>query len=116
VRFEQLARAKRRHFLAERADPASAARLLKRFDDAAARLGRFPELGRVGRQEGTHELALGGTPYVFIFDGRSHTFMCPVGLGPVQVVAAEPAHDRDERIHEEARTHMDARQGRRHRR
>jgi toxin ParE1/3/4 len=67
VRYEQLARAKRRHCIADWEDPATGARLLQRFDAAAALLGRFPYMGRQGQHPDTRELVLSGTPYVFIY-------------------------------------------------
>lgn len=65
--YSQAARAARNHFIAQHDEPEAAARLYKRFDEATAMLGRFPNLGREGRQAGTRELVLAGTPYVLIY-------------------------------------------------
>ncbi len=67
MRYSQAARAARNHFIAQRDDPAAAARLYKRFDEATALVGRFPSIGREGQQVGTRELVLAGTPYVLIY-------------------------------------------------
>ena len=66
--YAQPASAARNHLIARRAeDPDAAARLYKRFADAAARLGHFPNLGRAGHEPGTRELVIAGTPYLFIY-------------------------------------------------
>jgi plasmid stabilization system protein ParE len=67
VRYNQTARAKYTHFVGEREDPVAGARVPQRFDAAERMLERFPYLGREGRQAGTRELVLSGTPYVFVY-------------------------------------------------
>ena len=68
VTYSQAARSARNHFIAQREDEASAARLYQRFADATALLGRFPEMGRPGRRAGTREWVLSGTPYELIYE------------------------------------------------
>jgi toxin ParE1/3/4 len=67
VRYARLARRKHDHFIADRESLTAGARLLERFDTAEELLARFPLMGREGRQAGTRELVLSGTPYVFIY-------------------------------------------------
>ena len=64
----QRAKAEFNHALARCDSDDAAARLLTRFDAAMRRLGRFPELGRPGRQTGTRELVIANTPYLFIYE------------------------------------------------
>jgi toxin ParE1/3/4 len=69
----QPARAAIRHILARvyAEGPQAAARLAVRFEDAADRLARFPELGRPGKVSGTRELVLAHTPYILIYRLRA---------------------------------------------
>lgn len=67
MRYSQPARAARNHYIAEREDANSAARLYMRFEEVTTLVGRFPYLGREGRLRGTRELMVSGTPYVFIY-------------------------------------------------
>jgi toxin ParE1/3/4 len=68
VTYSAAAQRARDHFVAQRDDPAAAARLYQRFADVRDMLGQFPELGRVGRRAGTRELVIADTPYVLIYE------------------------------------------------
>ena len=48
-------------------NPAAAARMGGRIEQAAVALARFPESGRAGKVEGTRELIVTGTPYLVIY-------------------------------------------------
>ena len=50
-----------------RDDPASAARVVGRIQDATVRLGRHPESGRPGRVVGTRELIVTGLPLILAY-------------------------------------------------
>ena len=52
-----------RAFIA-RENPTAADRQIERVFAAVATLLDFPEIGRVGRREGTRELVIGRTPYI----------------------------------------------------
>jgi len=69
VRYLQPARAAIRHILAAvyAEDPEAAARLAVRLEDAGARLGRFPRLGRGGKVPGTYELVVAHTSYIISY-------------------------------------------------
>jgi toxin ParE1/3/4 len=68
VKLAQPARAARNHLLAARIDdPIALARFLERLDAAERRLARFTALGRIGREPGTRELLIAGTPYLFVY-------------------------------------------------
>jgi toxin ParE1/3/4 len=67
VRYTQGARAAYNHAIAARDDLQVEARLVQRFTAAEIMLGRFPRLGRAGKDEGTRELVLSGTPYIFVY-------------------------------------------------
>jgi len=45
-------------------NPEAARRVSERIRNAVRQLGRYPHLGRPGREPGTRELALPGTPCV----------------------------------------------------
>lgn len=46
---------------------AAAEALLDRIFSAVERLGRYPQMGRTGRVEGTRELVITGTPFVVVY-------------------------------------------------
>lgn len=52
----------RRHIAADH--PAAAKRMADRIVAAVLRLSAYPHLGRPGREPGTRELVIAGTPYV----------------------------------------------------
>lgn len=53
-----------------RDDPADAARVVRRIQDATVRLGRHPESGRPGRVVGTRELIVTGLPFILAYQVR----------------------------------------------
>ncbi|MBW4552549.1 MAG: type II toxin-antitoxin system RelE/ParE family toxin [Aphanocapsa sp. GSE-SYN-MK-11-07L] len=48
-------------------DPQAAHSVALRIDQAISNLAAIPNLGRPGRIFGTHELVIGGTPYLAIY-------------------------------------------------
>ena len=52
-----------RRYIAED-NPAAARRVAERIKAAVRQLATYPHLGRPGREPGTRELAIPGTPYV----------------------------------------------------
>ena len=48
----------------EAQNPRAAARIDTRISNAVDLLARFPEMGRIGRVEGTRELVISRTPYI----------------------------------------------------
>jgi addiction module RelE/StbE family toxin len=48
-------------------NPAAAAAIDERIQAAVERLVKFPKMGRVGRQQGTRELIINGTPYIAVY-------------------------------------------------
>lgn len=49
-------------------NPTAADRLVDRIFRTAARLKNLPEIGRLGRRQGTRELVVTGTPYVIMYE------------------------------------------------
>ena len=49
-------------------NPAAAERLIDTIFKAAARLKDLPEMGRIGRRQGTRELVVTGTPYIVMHE------------------------------------------------
>ncbi|HEX2891506.1 type II toxin-antitoxin system RelE/ParE family toxin [Vineibacter terrae] len=49
-------------------NPIAAKRLVERIFTAAARLKDLPEMGRIGRRQGTRELVVTGTPYIIMYE------------------------------------------------
>jgi addiction module RelE/StbE family toxin len=49
-------------------DPNAADRLTRRIATAVLRLQRFPLSGRQGREPGTRELVVAGTPYIVVYE------------------------------------------------
>jgi toxin ParE1/3/4 len=47
--------------------PAAAARVADAVDDRLALLAMMPQMGRVGRSEGTRELVISRTPYIVVY-------------------------------------------------
>jgi toxin ParE1/3/4 len=50
-----------------RENPAAAREIASRIVDATERVIQFPEVGRVGRVNGTREMAVPGTQYVIVY-------------------------------------------------
>ncbi|HWE64415.1 MAG TPA: type II toxin-antitoxin system RelE/ParE family toxin, partial [Chloroflexota bacterium] len=69
IRRSQQAAAAQRHIIAAHAavSEESARRIAERFRAGERLLAKFPYLGRLGRQHGTRELMLAGTPYLIIY-------------------------------------------------
>lgn len=53
-----------------RDDPADAARVVRRIQDATVRLGCHSDSGRPGRVAGTRELILTGLPFILAYQVR----------------------------------------------
>ena len=51
-------------------NPDAARELVARIERAVARLADYPELGRMGRVEGTRELVVSHTPYIVAYRVR----------------------------------------------
>lgn len=50
--------------------PGAAQRMARRILACARQLGRYPHLGRPGREADTRELIVGGTPYIVVYEVR----------------------------------------------
>ncbi|MBN9022928.1 MAG: type II toxin-antitoxin system RelE/ParE family toxin [Rhizobiales bacterium] len=50
--------------------PRTADRVVGRILDSVERLGRFPEMGRNGRDPGTREWVVPGLPYIAVYELR----------------------------------------------
>ncbi|HEY5056641.1 MAG TPA: type II toxin-antitoxin system RelE/ParE family toxin [Acidobacteriaceae bacterium] len=48
-------------------NPEAAEEQLELIGDAVENLADFPELGRIGRRDGTRELVITGTPYIVVY-------------------------------------------------
>jgi toxin ParE1/3/4 len=51
-------------------NPAAAVGLIERIKKSVAMLPRHPQLGRLGRVEGTRELVVSGTPFVIPYRAK----------------------------------------------
>jgi toxin ParE1/3/4 len=56
-----------------RDNPAAAARMVSRVEEAVAGLAAHPAIGRPGRVHGTRELVVPGTPYIIPYRVRADT-------------------------------------------
>lgn len=73
--WSALARDDRRAIFAyiEADNPRAAVEIDLRLEDAVKRLEDYPNIGRLGRVDGTRELVVAGTPYIIpyqLFDDR----------------------------------------------
>jgi addiction module RelE/StbE family toxin len=59
-------------YIAER-NPAAADRQVDRIHAGVKKLGRFPNIGRIGRCFGTRELVIGKSPYIVAYRLRHET-------------------------------------------
>jgi len=50
-----------------RDDPDAARDMALNIVDATERIIQFPEIGRIGRAQGTRELVVSGTPYLIVY-------------------------------------------------
>jgi toxin ParE1/3/4 len=48
-------------------NPAAAERTVRRIHDAILRTARMPHAGRIGRVQGSREIAISGTPYLVAY-------------------------------------------------
>jgi toxin ParE1/3/4 len=48
--------------------PRSADAVIDRILESADRLGRFPQMGHVGRASGTYEWVVPGLPYILVYE------------------------------------------------
>ncbi len=48
-------------------NPAAADRMAERVREAVEYLSEYPNMGRIGRVEGTRELIVSGTPFIVIY-------------------------------------------------
>lgn len=53
-------------------DVEAAVQLVLRIQAAVEQLERFPQLGRVGRVEGTRELVIANTPFIVVYRVKRH--------------------------------------------
>ena len=53
--------------------PRTAELVVTRILDSVERLGRFPEMGRNGRDPGTREWVVPGLPYIAVYELRPET-------------------------------------------
>lgn len=56
------------HKYIEQDKPAAASRVAARILESVERLARYPHLGRPGREPGTRELVVTGTPYLIPYE------------------------------------------------
>lgn len=54
-------------------DVEAAVQLVLRIQAAVEQLERFPQLGRVGRVEGTRELVIANTPFIVVYRVKGRT-------------------------------------------
>ncbi len=54
-------------------DPAAAVRTMLTMQRAVAQLAEFPNMGRIGRVEGTRELVIPSTPYFVVYRVQGNT-------------------------------------------
>ncbi|NEQ26793.1 MAG: type II toxin-antitoxin system RelE/ParE family toxin [Microcoleus sp. SIO2G3] len=54
-------------------DVDAAVQLVLRIQAAVEQLERFPQLGRVGRVEGTRELVIANTPFIVVYRVKGRT-------------------------------------------
>ena len=69
LRWTRLALEDLRHlheYIAED-NPPAASRMVARIQDAAERLKKYPQMGRLGRVRGTRELVIAGSPYIVVY-------------------------------------------------
>ena len=50
-----------------RDNPAAAGRVVERISQSADRLADFPNMGRPGREDGTRELIVAGSPFILVY-------------------------------------------------
>ena len=53
--------------------PENAARLIREIYNAPTTLKNFPNRGRAGKKEGTHELVMPSLPYIIVYHVRGDT-------------------------------------------
>ena len=58
-------------YLQERS-PQGARRMIGRIHEAARLLGEQPRAGKGGREDGTRELVVSGTPYLLVYEFGGH--------------------------------------------
>jgi toxin ParE1/3/4 len=81
----------RRHIAADH--PAAAQRMANRIVAAVRRLSVYPHLGRPGREPGTRELAIAGTPYVVPYTAGGDTVRVTAVLHGAQQWPEQPGFD-----------------------
>ncbi|HAG85191.1 MAG TPA: type II toxin-antitoxin system mRNA interferase toxin, RelE/StbE family [Cyanobacteria bacterium UBA12227] len=54
-------------------DPTAAVRTMSTIQQAVAQLAEFPNMGRIGRVEGTRELVIPSTPYFVVYRVKGNT-------------------------------------------
>ena len=62
--------------------PQAARTMIRKVLDAVERLSLFPDLGHEGRDKGTYERAVSGTPYIIVYEIRRK----PSGVLVISVV------------------------------